>query len=336
MSIFAKNYARKECNMKKKHIDNSRKEAYQQLCETTDLYIFMQHWWLEGVSAGKDWDVVLVHDENDPNRIIGALPYEIKKRLWISTVCQPEMTPYEGFWVAPELREDPQALEYIFTSVNTQLAERNIHSFKHTLPVTSPFPQTFQKGGFQLIKRNTYILRDTSDTEKIIDGFSRNKRKKLKAVMDQYTVCDLDPEEYYRFHVITCNQKRTNIWYTRELLLVIWEKAQQRGQARIIGIRNNQGELLAAALLVWDNKTLYQLVNTFDHDAPDNGARELLTLEVIKQAGSLHLQLDFVHHRDYLKHYGAQKCTYYSVINGSKLGIFIEKISIWFSNKGYR
>ena len=41
----------------------TNKEIYQQLSEKYDLPLFMQYWWLEGVSAGKDWDVLLLFEE---------------------------------------------------------------------------------------------------------------------------------------------------------------------------------------------------------------------------------------------------------------------------------
>ena len=107
------------------------------------------------------------------------------------------------------------------------------------------------------------------------------------------------------------------------------EKAAEKGIIRVLGVRNANKELLAAAVLVWDHHYAYQLLNTFDHDYPDSGARELLTLEVIKHARSLGLKLDFVFHKDYLKHYGAKKTAYYSVHKGTAIYVMLQRLIDW-------
>lgn len=58
--------------------------------------VFVQYWWLDAVSVGKDWDVLLVHEDDETKPIIAAMPYEYCKMLW-GRIAQPqEMTPYGG------------------------------------------------------------------------------------------------------------------------------------------------------------------------------------------------------------------------------------------------
>jgi len=95
------------------------------------------------------------------------------------------------------------------------------------------------------------------------------------------------------------------LWYSRETFLVLYEKSQALGQSKLICVQDENGEPLAAAFVVWDKQQLYQLLNCYVHEDKDNGAREMLTFEVIKFARSLGLSVDFVCHRNYLRHYGA-------------------------------
>lgn len=317
----------------KKESESANKILYRQLCEQYDLPLFMQYWWLEGVCAGKDWDVLLVRDNDDSNKIIAAMPYEVSKRLWIRIVCQSELTPYGGIWIHPEWQERPHIQELVCSRIDELLHEKHLAALHLRFGIDSPFPSLLEKQGYRIVGRRTYILPDTRLVADLRAAFSRNKRKKLEQAIAKYQVEDIEAEEFYRFHAATSAQKNISLWYTREMLLVMWEKAETRGQARLIGIRDQEGELLAAAFVIWDAHCAYQLLNTFDHDSPDNGARELLTLEVIKQANIQGVPLDFTFHKDYLKHYGAQRRNYFAVHAGSMPMVTLTRLLNWFEDR---
>ena len=108
----------------------TNKEIYQQLSEKYDLPLFMQYWWLEGVSAGKDWDVLLLFEEQTEqssaivanaeniipaseqtlptaacDKVIAAMPYETEKRLWMKRINQPVLCPYAGVWIRQDIQQ---------------------------------------------------------------------------------------------------------------------------------------------------------------------------------------------------------------------------------------
>lgn len=343
----------------------TNKEIYQQLSEKYDLPLFMQYWWLEGVSAGKDWDVLLLFDEqteqaaaaienaeplvpanesslsvNEPtlpaaacDKVIAAMPYETEKHLWMKRINQPVLCPYAGVWIRQDIlqaSDSEERVKAIYKSLDEKMKlEVKPISFNQLFCYNSPAMGYLKELGYKFVTRRTYILSDLSDLQKVIDGFSNSKRKKLEKNTLTYSVEDVDLEEFYRFHQLTQLQKKAKLAYTRETLLVMAEKAANKGVIRVIGVRNADKELLAAAVLVWDNQYAYQLLNTFDHDFPDSGARELLTLEVIKHARSLGLKLDFVFHKDYLKHYGAKKTAYYSVHKGNAIYVMLQRLIDW-------
>lgn len=266
-------------------------------------------------------------------RVVAAMPYETGKYLWMRRINQPVLCPYEGIWYAPRVlaaADSQQQVLDLQLRIEQQLQETvkplSINQlFRHDSPAVA----NLKEMGYKFVTRRTYLLNDLSDLEKVLAGFSKNKRKKLEKNTLTYSVEDIELEEFYRFHQLTQMQKKQKMSYTRETLLVMAEKAAERDCLRVIGIRNADSELLAAAVMVWDKEYAYQLLNTFDHDYPDSGARELLTLEVIKQARKLGLKLDFVFHKDYLKHYGAKKTTYYSVHKGNALYVMMQRLVDW-------
>jgi len=309
----------------------TNKEIYNEICQTHDVPLFQQYWWLEAVSAGKDWDVLLVYGEDlKSDEVVAALPYETQKRLWKHFVRPQEMSPYGGLWLSEEVRDNEDAIVRICKQIDEQAKVLKWASYNQRYGIESPVPGILAEMGYKIIDRKTYILDNLQDLDKIVEGFSRNKRKKLEKLTKEYQITALEPEEFYRFHVDTCAQKNTRIWYTREMLYVLYEKALEHQCGSLFGVRNEKGELLAEAFLVWDSETAYQLLNTFDHDYPDNGARELLTLEAIRRSRQQGVGLDFTYHRDYLKHYGAVKHTYYSVHKGSVPLVTLQRIIDWF------
>ena len=308
------------------------KQTYQALCDShPEIPLFLQYWWLEGVCAGKDWDVIIVRkDPADENsEIIAALPFEIGKWLWKRYVRPSEMTPYGGWWISPDVRSDSAAVMEIGKRIAEQLKARKLTAFHQRFFPEDSLVTALADNGFKFTNRRTYMLDDVRNLESVVTGFSRNKRKKLEKWSLIYEVKDVDPEVFYHFHSATCRQKNRRVWYTREMLLVITEKTLQRGQCRLVGVSNPEGELLAAALLVWDNTTVYMLVNTFDHDQPSGGAREVLAFEAVKQARSLGLSLDFVCSRDYLKNYGAKRHVITSVHYGSNPFVTMQRFIDW-------
>lgn len=344
----------------------TNKEIYRRLCEQTELPLFMQYWWLEGVCAGKDWDVLIVkqplpsseegkketaspqgeeiaenpipqegegNDESSEVKaselVLAAMPYEINKRFWLRHVNQPVLTPYGGIWFNPSVADNADKVAELYQNLSEQLSALKLVSYNQLYRPDCPSVHLLDELRFKFVTRRTYILSDLSDLQHVINGFSRSKRKKLEKDTLTYSISELEAEEFFYFHQQTMAQKKEKPTYTRENLLVIAEKAAARKQIRIFGVRNQDSELLAAAVVVWDKKYAYLLLDTFDHDLPDCGARELLTLEAIKQARSLGLKFDFARHRSYLKSYGAKKTTFYSVHKGAAPYVMLQRFIEW-------
>ena len=63
--------------------------------------IYMMPWWMDAVCAGKMWDVLLAEDEN--GRILGAMPYLLRKRAQFRYIIMPQQTQIGGLWVTAEV-----------------------------------------------------------------------------------------------------------------------------------------------------------------------------------------------------------------------------------------
>jgi len=304
----------------------SAKEEYKRLCETEELPLFLQAWWVNAVSAGLQWDVLFARDSE--NHICAVMPYIEDKHLWRKFIHMPNLCPYGGVWMRDEWNDSFDATSAVAREMHAQIERLNIAFYQQRFFPDNHLPEAFEAIGYRCIPRTTYIIEDTSDLQKVLDGFSKNKRKKLEKKTLTYKTDTMTAEEFYQFHAMCNGEKNKELWYSREMFLVLYEKAQERGQCKIICIRNDHDEPLAAAFVVWDNHYAYELLNCYEHLDKENGAREKLTFEVIRFAASLRLSLDFVSHRKYLRHYGAERRSF-AIVRRSRSAL----ISLLFFNR---
>ena len=305
------------------------KDEYKQLCEREELPLFLQDWWVHAVSAGLNWDVLFARDSE--NHICAVMPYVEDKHLWRKFIHMPTLCPYGGVWIRNDWMDSFDATTAVAREMHAQMEKMNISYYQQRYFPDNHLPKAFESIGYRAIERSTWVVEDTSDMQRILDGFSRNKRKKLEKKTLTYKVDTMTGEEFYQFHTMCNGEKGKELWYTRETFLVLYEKSLTRNQSKIICIRDEHNEPLAAAFVVWDKHMAYELLNCYEHEDADNGAREKLTFEVLRFANSLKLGVDFVSHRNYLRHYGATRKVFY-VVRRSRSAL----ISILFFNRRLR
>ncbi len=302
------------------------KEEFSHLCQTEELPLFLQDWWIHAVSAGLNWDVLLARDSD--NHICAMMPYIEDKHLWRKFIHMSGLCPYGGVWMRDDWQDSFDAATAVAREMHEQMEKMNIAYYEQRFFPDNHLPTAFESIGYRKLDRSTYIIEDTSDLNAVLNRFSKNKRRKLEKKTLTYQVGTMTGEEFYQFHAMCNAEKNKELWYTRETFLVLWEKSQAREQSKIICIRDAQNEPLAAAFVVWDKKMSYQLLNCYVHSDKDNGAREKLTFEVLRFASSIGLGVDFVSNRNYLRNYGAERKTY-ALVRRSRSAI----ISLLFLNK---
>lgn len=270
----------------------SSKEIYVQLCEAeSSIPLFMQSWWLECVCAGKKWDVLFSYDHNQEVR--AAMPYLWNKRLGMKYIVMPQETQIGGIWIKPQYANSQSIMQEIASDFVQQLKDLKLSYFYQHFPLNSKMPDLLAEHGFKVKKRVTYRIEDLQDIDAVIERFSKNKKRQLQKALSSTVDFDLDPEKFYYFHQSCLMEKRKDISYTREFFLVLYSKAVERNQGKIIAIRGPEGQLQAAAFLVWDNKSLYYLIPTYSEAEKESGASSRLALEAIKFAKTVSNSFDF-------------------------------------------
>lgn len=295
----------------------TNKERYiQWASEQEYLPLTMQPWWMDAVCAGKEWNVLLAVDKED--NILAALPYLIRKRAWLRYIVMPQQTQIGGIWVAPSVTEDKWQTAEVCRQMVEQLDALKLAYYYQQYPVNSLCVEPMRALGFKTRERITYRIDDLSNLDDVIDGFSKNKKRQLQKALSLHAERSMSPEEFYRFHSRCMTEQRKRITYSREFFLVLERKARRLGQSEIISIHNADGEIYAAAFLVWDKRLMYYLIPCYALAHKNTGAGALLVLESIKLAREKQVIFDFEGSmiRGVANHYrqfGSTPVKYYSV-----------------------
>ena len=313
------------------------KEQYRAWAESQEyIPLFMKPWWLDAVCAGKEWNVLLARDEE--GEIIGAMPYLLRKRAWLKYIVMPQQTPIGGIWVTPKVTADRWKTAEVCRALREQLDCLHLAYYYQQYLPGSLCVNALKALGFTIKERTTYRVEDLSNLDKVIASFSKNKRRQLQKALSLHAEHNMDIEEFYRFHCQCLESRKRKISYTREFLLVLERKARRAGQCEILSICNADGQVYAAAFLVWDKNYMYYLIPAYEPTYGDTGAGALLVLEAMKLARDKHVVFDFEGsmNKGTAKHYkqfGSTPITYYGVEKYYKplfrLAIWFQKLREW-------
>lgn len=294
------------------------KELYAQLCSEHFTPLFSRPYWLEAVSKGKEWEVLLVRkNEQQPysvENIAAALPVHVSAKWGIRRLLMPQETPQIEAFVAP----DADAM-----AATDRLAEE-LERFcrKERVVVCSlqgffspEFCAALQRRGYQLRERQTYRLAPEADREAITRRFHENKRRQLRKAVGLHLV-SLSPEAFYAFHSDCLMRQGKAISYSASFAAELLGTLTQQKAVRLLGAAREDGTLLAAVGLVEDEQTMYYLLPTYRPDYSKSGAMAWLTREAICLAGQTGKVFDFEGSmvpsiaRSY-REFGGQAVTYY-------------------------
>lgn len=315
----------------------TNKERYSEwVAKQEYIPISMMPWWLDAVCAGKVWDVLFAEDEN--GNITGAMPYLIRKRARMKYIVMPPLSQAGGIWVAPEVTGDRWKTAEVCRQFTEQLKAMKLAYYYQQFFPGSLCVDAMRGLRFKTKERVTYRVEDLSNMETLLASFSKNQRRQLQKAKDLQVTRTMEIEEFCRFHAQCLALRGRKPSYSREFLIVLERKARRLGQCEIISIRNAEGEVYAAALVVWDKRYLYYLVPTYDIRHKDSGASALLVWEAMKLAREKQVHFDFEGSNDkgiahFYEQFGSKPVPYYAVEKYYKpifrLAIGIQKLREW-------
>ena len=298
--------------------------------------VTMMPWWMDAVCAGKEWDAIVVEDEK--GNIQGAMPFLLRKRARFQYILMPQLSHIGGIWVTPEVTADKWRTAEVCRQIKERLDQMNLAYYYQQFMPGSLCVDAMRALGFKTKQRMTYRVDDLSDLEALKASFSKNKQRQLKKAASLHVERTMEVEDFYRFHADCLAARKRRISYAREFLLVLERKARRAKQCQILSICNADGQVYAAAFLVWDKHYLYYLIPAYDPAFSDSGAGALLALEAMKFAKEKGVRFDFEGSMDkgtaeHYRQFGSTPTKYYAVEKYYKplfrLAIWFQKLKEW-------
>lgn len=299
------------------------KSLYRQFCETAgaEVPLFQQYWWMETVCAGKEWEVALALKGD---RIEGAMPFLVRRRVGMVYVLQPQLTQYSGpHYCYPDGLSDAERVAFEHRVGRTLLrqldAYKPIYVMQHCSPqITNWLP--FYWDGFGQTTRYTYRLNDIGDSGRLFAAFDRDERqKKIRRLEGETQVrFDMTAAEFARFHRRYWQSKGERDLLDESFIVRVCESAVARRQGVIASLCDQEGQLLAARFAVFDSRCAYTLMSALEPSRYRNGYTETLVWGLLQWLADKTKAFDFEGSMDegiehFYRSFGAVQTPYFEL-----------------------
>ena len=253
--------------------------------------LFEEAYWLDAVAPGA-WDKVEVIRAG---RLLGRLPFVVKRRYGLSAVSTPDHTPWLGPWIAASGARGTNELGHQHDILATLV--RGLPDAGRTLVACAPEFTNLMAlhwAGYALHLAYTYRLSALDAPEILWRGLrdkARNtcrKAEKTLAVTTERSLADILP-------VLDKTFRRQGIDFTARnaALERIEATMAARGQRIIYAAQDAQGQIHAFAYIVFDNRHSFYLAGGADPELRGSGAQALTMWHAIKNAGKHSKVFDF-------------------------------------------
>ena len=278
------------------------KDEYRIWCRAAaGLPIFMKDWWLDAVCMGKEWEAILLPS--------GAMmPYLARKRWGMRFTLMPQHTQIAGYVGDSDSPSD----------IAKAIDALGLAYYYQKYPINQSWVQDLRAFGFTVKEMITYRITDLSDEKALIRSFSENKRRQIKKAAHLQVDESLHADQFYAFHQNCLKKQHKPISYSPIYWQTLYSSCIDHQAGKLIGLRDRDGELTAAAFLVYDDSTCYYLIPAYDPDKGSNGAGARLVLESIRFAAQHNLVFDFEGSMipgiaNHYRQFGSTPTSYYSV-----------------------
>ncbi len=275
----------------------SDKEDYISFIDqNSDVPIFFQPWWLDSVSEGNAWDVVLARNAN--KGIDGVFVYQIKPRvLGLKSIHIPVLTPYLGLWFfSPQGNLKKNTLYSFHKKVIQTLLEQipshvylniNLHpSIQNTLP--------FNWSGYNSEVKYTYILSLEKEEQQLYKELKGSVRTDIKKAEKLLTIKEThDAQKFYDINSLSFSRQDMLMPYSFVCINSLFVEASKREQLMCLEANDIEGNTHAQILIIRDLNTSYLLAIGADEKFRNSGAVSLLIWTAIKRSIAASKFFDF-------------------------------------------
>ncbi len=253
--------------------------------------LFQDPWWLD-LTTGGDWSEVRIASGSE---VIARLPYRRIRRHGARILTQPPLTPYLGPWYRPSTAK-----------AGSQFSERRQLTAELVagLPKAELFTQNQWPGipdclpflweGFSQYIAYTHWFEELSDLDALWRGFLEATRREIRKAEKRVEIFEShDIDALLDLHERAFAQRGLAAPRRRTYVRTVVEGALRAGKARLMLARDPEGNLHAANLLVFDERSAHYLLGGSDARFRTSGAASLLMWDAIRFAAGRSRIFDF-------------------------------------------
>jgi hypothetical protein len=253
--------------------------------------VFEQPWWLDAVAPGR-WSEAVVRRGGD---VVARLPYMRRPRLGMTTIVQPNLTQTLGPWLAPLEGKYARRLEAekrLLGQLIAQLPPFDFFRMNFAPALTNWLP--FYWAGFEATVRYTYRIEDVSDLDRVRGEFQEHVRRGIRKAEGAVEVIHDHPlADLLRLNSRAFERFGRRPPYSDALVRRLDAAGAARGARRMFAAVDAQGRTHAILYVVWDERTLYPIINARAPELQAVGANTLLYWEAIRLASDVSRAFDF-------------------------------------------
>jgi Acetyltransferase (GNAT) domain len=283
--------------------------------------VFEQPWWLDAVAPGR-WDSVVVRHGEE---VVARMPYTWRRQFGMTMLVQPPYTQTLGPWLAPSAGRYSRRLDREKQLLGDLIA--GLPPFGHFHMACSPALTNwlpFHWAGFQASVRYTYRLEDLTDLDRIRSDFHEHVRRAIRKAEQGVTVDhDYPIDDLLRLDARTYARQGMRSPASTALVRRLEAACAARGARRILAAVDAQGRTHAALLVVWDERTMYALINARDPEYQAFGSNTLLYWEAIRLASQVARVFDFegsmlepIEH--FVRGFGGRQTPYFAITKSGR------------------
>lgn len=303
----------------------SNKSLYKDLCDTegSRIPLFLQHWWMEAVCAGKQWDVLLAYDKQ--GTISGALPYLIGSKLGLRYVVQPQLTQFNGPWFrypsdSLSHRERLNFEESVMNQLLEGLKQLRLFFYQQNCApeITNWLPYHWK--GYRQTTRYSYRINDISNLDAVYAAFRKRDRqaaiRRLQPCV--HRIDTLSATDFAHLHHRYWQSKGSKDLLPLDFIERVCNAAIVRQQGLLLGLADANNVLLGATFAAFDDRCAFSLLGAMNPDVDTRDVSENLMWELLKELTHRTQAFDFEGSMDphieyFYRSFGAVQTPYFRI-----------------------
>lgn len=300
------------------------KQQYRLLCQTEEsIPIYSRDWWLDIVCGTNNWNVLLATKKN--GEIISAFPYFEPCQ---GVITMPFYTQTMGPWFSPAnsketYRKKVTQRQDILKLFISELNKTDFFHQNFNYEITDWLP--FYWDGYKQTTRYTYILNNIKEHESVWLQMSSNIRRNITKAQDKNKITvkkNIPIEDFLKVQSLTFKRQNLNSPKGENVLIKLIKESRKRKQGDIWGGYDEQGNLHAAAFIVWQQSSAYYIAGGGNPKLRDSGAHALILWTAIKELSAITDRFDFEGSmipgvERFFREFGAKQYPFFTINKGN-------------------